>query len=433
MSSLVAYASSDDSDSDDAEFLDGKSLPGNSVSKEKSLEKNIDVEKIQPESRSEAKTEAITTSTSSQDNNKEDAGDEDSEERKMFKVLPTPSKKAADAVEILPEDELEDLVKPKKSQMASLPKPLPLPSKRVKISIPSLDYDSEEEDNIVPKRKPKFSGSSNLLDILPAPIHMSIKQTNRTLIPYTLGKKPPAVKKPNATKSQKVDASKSSASKILTEYNNSDEDEDMTNSSNFFSLDTTETKTQQLPYSVPSMHTIKSNSDIYSVPLPPSNVMASTPFAQDQDICVGGNIQENMELPMYPQYQPQPEEPYYQQPSFEPQPTHSDQDLSNMDSLLQDEQFLRLQGKNQRGKEKINIVDVNTDDFIDPSELTKTLTQEMPKHSYKKNKDAPSKQSKNKHQITYLAYQAKEMELELKNQWSQNKMTKRQTQAKYGF
>lgn len=44
-----------------------------------------------------------------------------------------------------------------------------------------------------------------------------------------------------------------------------------------------------------------------------------------------------------------------------------------------------------------------------------------------------NKVQKKKHQITYLAAQAKAREVDLKNQWAQNKSTRRQTQAKYGF
>ena len=47
--------------------------------------------------------------------------------------------------------------------------------------------------------------------------------------------------------------------------------------------------------------------------------------------------------------------------------------------------------------------------------------------------EGPSTVSKRKHQITYLAFQAKEREQLLKNQWAANAQTKRQTQAKYGF
>ncbi|NXX49681.1 PRCC protein, partial [Tricholaema leucomelas] len=47
--------------------------------------------------------------------------------------------------------------------------------------------------------------------------------------------------------------------------------------------------------------------------------------------------------------------------------------------------------------------------------------------------DQPTGQQRRKHQITYLIHQAKERELELKNTWSENKLSRRQTQAKYGF
>ena len=36
-------------------------------------------------------------------------------------------------------------------------------------------------------------------------------------------------------------------------------------------------------------------------------------------------------------------------------------------------------------------------------------------------------------QYLFFSIQAKEREFDLKNQWAQNKMTKRQSQSKYGF
>ncbi|WAR00245.1 PRCC-like protein [Mya arenaria] len=105
----------------------------------------------------------------------------------------------------------------------------------------------------------------------------------------------------------------------------------------------------------------------------------------------------------------------------------------DVEGYQQDQEFLRLQGKQQRGREEINIINVNADDFTDPSEIMKNMTEEQSYQSHKKNGDQPSSQQRRKHQIGYLAFQAKERELELKNQWSQNKMTRKQTQAKYGF
>ena len=67
-------------------------------------------------------------------------------------------------------------------------------------------------------------------------------------------------------------------------------------------------------------------------------------------------------------------------------------------------QFLKLQGKPKRGKEEINIMDVNTADFISTVEVTKSLSEEQEHRSHKK-KDMPSSQQRRKHQIGYLAFQ----------------------------
>uniref|UniRef100_T1KWM1 Uncharacterized protein n=1 Tax=Tetranychus urticae TaxID=32264 RepID=T1KWM1_TETUR len=45
----------------------------------------------------------------------------------------------------------------------------------------------------------------------------------------------------------------------------------------------------------------------------------------------------------------------------------------------------------------------------------------------------PSQLAKYKNQITYLAYQAKQREVDLKNQISNNKFTKAQTRSRYGL
>ncbi|PIO24835.1 hypothetical protein AB205_0068290 [Aquarana catesbeiana] len=99
-------------------------------------------------------------------------------------------------------------------------------------------------------------------------------------------------------------------------------------------------------------------------------------------------------------------------------------------------QFKRLQGKRNRGREEINFVEIKGDDQLSGNQqwLTKSLTEEKNMKSFSKKKgDQPTGQQRRKHQITYLIHQAKERELELKNAWSDNKMSRRQTQAKYGF
>lgn len=69
-------------------------------------------------------------------------------------------------------------------------------------------------------------------------------------------------------------------------------------------------------------------------------------------------------------------------------------------------QFLKLAGKRQRGKEKIDIIDVHAHEQTSVEQLTKNLTEEVSGFSHSRKKDdLPSSQSRRKHQITYLAYQ----------------------------
>ncbi|XP_012217660.2 proline-rich protein PRCC [Linepithema humile] len=85
--------------------------------------------------------------------------------------------------------------------------------------------------------------------------------------------------------------------------------------------------------------------------------------------------------------------------------------------------------------DEANIIEINGED-IKPDErewLVKALTEEPVQRPISMQSCGINSQSKKKHQITYLAHQAKAMELELKNQWSQNKMTRKQTKSKYGF
>lgn len=105
------------------------------------------------------------------------------------------------------------------------------------------------------------------------------------------------------------------------------------------------------------------------------------------------------------------------------------------------EAYTNLVGKSRKAKGKgnknqeIDIIDVNAADIMpDPREwMTKSWTEEQPAPSTCKKEDEPSLQQRRKHQITYLAYQARLNEQELKNQWALNKVSRKQTQAKYGF
>jgi len=108
--------------------------------------------------------------------------------------------------------------------------------------------------------------------------------------------------------------------------------------------------------------------------------------------------------------------------------------MEDLKKFMSDKEFRKLQGQRKRGlEETVSFVDANVDDYTDPTEYNKHLTEESSYVSHKKTDNLPTSQQKRKKQITYLAFQAKEKEMELKNQWAMNRQTKMQTQSKYGF
>lgn len=92
-------------------------------------------------------------------------------------------------------------------------------------------------------------------------------------------------------------------------------------------------------------------------------------------------------------------------------------------------------GIKRKELKEADVIEINGED-IKPDQrewLVKALTEEPVQRPVSMQSCGINSQSKKKHQITYLAHQAKAMELELKNQWSQNRMARKQTKSKYGF
>lgn len=100
-----------------------------------------------------------------------------------------------------------------------------------------------------------------------------------------------------------------------------------------------------------------------------------------------------------------------------------------------DEAITRLAGKaakRKEFKEDFAIIDVHEDDMkADPRVwLTKAMTEEM---APMPNRKGPKGLVKSRHQITYLAHQAKERDWELKQEWAQARENRRASANKYGF
>jgi len=102
-------------------------------------------------------------------------------------------------------------------------------------------------------------------------------------------------------------------------------------------------------------------------------------------------------------------------------------------ATMNQEAWSKLTGGGRKNKlENIQIADINVKDLIGDNQanLMKQLTSNYKPPS---NRDFFGSGSKKKHQITYLAYVAKEREEELKNTWAQSKFNKQQSRQRYGF
>lgn len=307
----------------------------------------------------------------------------------------------------------------------------------VKITIPSLSkFRDDESEPAKKKLKPSLKGSG-LFAILPAPKNLSVKETKRPLVPHVLTKKPPTIN-PAASifKSETDDLIKNGSS--LISYEDSEEESD--GEGDFFSL-----KMDHNVEGVNCAHTTKSV----------TSVMADSGSGTNDSVPAnkGDALKSSDEhLAFKSEFNPSPwasgpsqgGHEVYEQCQNDMEPTtqtygSSDDYISvqQEDLQLNDEALQRLCGRRaKRQQEDMQLIEVSGDAIMpDPNEwLTKQMTQEQETktHSHRKN-DGPTTQQRRKHQITYLAFQAKENELELKNQWSQNRMSRKQTQSKYGF
>lgn len=331
---------------------------------------------------------------------------------------------------------------------------LPKPKKRtepVRITVPQIqrqDSDSDDDEPARKKLQPQGTGSG-LSSLLPQPKNLTVKETDRLLIPHTLtkrqepkGPKPGASAQgllgssasPSAIKAAAKSAALQLARQIATD--DLDNEEDIT-PQNYFSLGES---SQPLPAVIPSLD---------PEPVAPAEPLplaaADEPGQSDAPLDFGGSHEGagswGGQYPQYQQLVTGPEafpqgyynEPYYQDPNAgsteAEEPGHS--------AMIDDEAFMRLQGKRNRGKEEVKFLEIKGDDQLSGNQqwMTKSITEEKQvRQSFSKKKgEQPTGQQRRKHQITYLIHQAKERELELKNSWADNKLTRRQTQAKYGF
>ena len=117
---------------------------------------------------------------------------------------------------------------------------------------------------------------------------------------------------------------------------------------------------------------------------------------------------------------------------LDPAPDQIETRTNQSDSQVE---FLTAGGKRKRIVSAENILEINQTDLLGDVDLTQTkrLTEEA-EYPIKVSKSMqPSGQQRRKHQLTYLAFQARQNDLELRNQWAANRATQRETRKKYGF
>lgn len=370
-----------------------------------------------------------------------------SDESDREDAVPEPRSSAA------PRSLFASLPAPKRSEPGGSSRNITLPSKTkkrsepVKIAVPELKAASSDSEDEEPLRKKTTSQGGGLSSLLPQPKHLSVKETKRPLVPHTLTKRPtpttasklpkPASQgvsgtspSPSAIKAAAKSKALQFARQMAADEEGSDEE---LAPENYFSLPESSSEPPAVPYPEPHLFTPSLN--------PPSSV-EDTPLnfgpnaeSQEKPVWTGSDYQNDYQLQ---QDQKPNTEDYYSEGLYQQHNTEgTDQEETEACTLFNDEAFRRLQGKQNRGKEEIKFLEIKGDDQLSGNQqwMMKGMTAEAePRKSFsKKRGDQPTGQQRRKHQITYLIHQAKERELELKNNWADNKLTRRQTQAKYGF
>ncbi|KAF3833992.1 hypothetical protein F7725_025196 [Dissostichus mawsoni] len=329
---------------------------------------------------------------------------------------------------------------------------MPKPRKRtepVKITAPQIQRRIQTLMRMMNLQRRKYK----LRPFLPSATTQTHDQEGdgQTLIPHTLTKRqPPKGPKPgtpaqallgsSASPSAIKAAAKSAALQMARQIATDDQDnEEDISPQNYFSL---AESSQPLPAVIPSLDP---EPGAPAEPLAPAPAPADEPGQSDAPLDFGaGGEGAGPWGAQYPQYQQEmegtdaPPQGYYNQPYVQdPEAGSAEADEPGSSAMFDEEAFMRLQGKRNRGKEEVKFLEIKGDDQLSSNKqwMTKNITEEkQTRQSFSKKKgEGPTGQQRRKHQITYLIHQAKERELELKNNWADNKLTRRQTQAKYGF
>ncbi|XP_034940397.1 proline-rich protein PRCC [Chelonus insularis] len=438
---LVDYGSSDESDNDDSQ--EGNKITTNSIDvscndnstniiNTKLENATINVDKV-------LENTPVLTEKKSRLESQQDEDDDIRPSESIFSSLLPPPKDNLVGSSILEEDV------PVIVNKFPIEKP---PGKKrgpVQISIPSLsDFDDLDEEKDKKMTKPQPSKKlPGVLNLLPPPKDELISTAK--LVPHTLTKKvmkntltPTQIKhqaKNRALEKTKVNSNKTKSTPML-DSDSEDEDDKKDSkdgkSIDFFSLSE--------PINIPLSDEIVASN---MLPLEEmKNSVETTSSSNINDVEDTGTTEDGKKLISTVMNLPKDEIIQKNKAEVGPKLPVPEQEF-NVDTegnLAFDEKAIEyLCGKRgvKRKNELINeaeIIHISGED-IKPDErewLVKALTEEPIQRPISLKVTAGG-QSKKKHQITYLAEQAKAMELELKNQWASNRLNRRQAKSKYGF
>lgn len=442
--SLVAYGSSDESSDEESACQESKTSPERESSDDTTQQAHTKLCLPVP------KHDIVRNNPEKFNNDVETNNVDEKLDKKIhFEKLPKPKPIGANSESIVEEDDIP----PKKGVECQSETTKKKDRAPVKITVPSLtDFHDVDEEN--EKRKNKIMPSvkgTGLFALLPPPKGNEVKSTNN-LIPRILNK---ATEKTNQTvkRTQVTDQNERNAVKsqqprmslCLPNYDSNSEDEDTAVNStgetvtDFFALSATTSSVTNESLVDPELQLNIKKQDVIVDALVKRNLEDNTSVDNSNRFSANPNkmlISNIMNLPkeeilfknkaeVGPKL-PVPEQEY---------------NIDTEGNVAFDEKAIEYlcgkRGVKRKNKEidEANIIEISGED-IKPDErewLVKALTEEPVARPVSMQGGGVNSQSKKKHQITYLAHQAKAMEMELKNQWAQNRMTRKQTQSKYGF
>lgn len=293
----------------------------------------------------------------------------------------------------------------------------------VKITIPSLsDYDDASDmkpDKIITVlAEPKKP--SGLLGMLPAPKGSSVLgkslensngkastaiETTKTtsLIPHSVANRlKQAPKTPQQTKKLSTMASKPSL--LGTNYDQSDDSDD-SDAEDFFSLNRDE--------KLPEVSASEINAMVASKTAKMAQIARSLQ-QHEQDVSVSSDLASST------------------MPTQIGQPSSSSKLIGREEADI--EALCGARAAKRARKGDIQFIEISQDQVtMGRDEWARNQLQAETEYQPRGLLNDPGAGTKKKHQITYLAYQAKANEQELQAMWAANRHARRQTQSKYGF